>query len=116
MQDGDAYADDDPEIVEKIEFIDRINSQRRIMPGKASWEACIDRLESTGGGVWLLSEFGAWLAGLDTSHNKGFRQHITELYDVPEYFEDVTRGKGSKIIYRPHVCISGVSTVEFCRG
>ena len=116
MQDGDAYADDDPEILEKIEFIDRVSSQRRIMPGKASWEACIDRLESTGGGVWLLSEFGAWLAGLDTSHNKGFRQHITELYDVPEYFEDVTRGKGSKIIYRPHVCISGVSTVEFLQG
>jgi hypothetical protein len=116
MQEGDAYAEDDIEIVEKVELIDRLESQRRVMPGKASWEACIDRLEATGGGVWLLSEFGAWLAGLETSHNKGFRQHITELYDVPEYFEDVTRGRGSKILYRPFVGISGVSTVEFLQG
>jgi hypothetical protein len=116
MQEGDAYGDDDIEILEKVELIDRLESQRRVMPGKASWEACIDRLEATGGGVWLLSEFGAWLAGLETSHNKGFRQHITELYDVPEYFEDVTRGRGSKILYRPFVGISGVSTVEFLQG
>ena len=116
MEDGDAYGEDDPEMVDMRELIYRLESQRRIMPGKASWEACIDRLEATGGGVWLLSEFGAWLAGLETSHNKGFRQHITELYDVPEYFEDVTRGKGSKVIYRPFVAISGVSTVEFLQG
>ena len=116
MQEGDAYAEDDIEILENVELIDRRERQRRVMPGKASWEACIDRLEATGGGVWLLSEFGAWLAGLETSHNKGFRQHITELYDVPEYFEDVTRGRGAKILYRPFVGISGVSTVEFLQG
>ena len=89
---------------------------RTVLPNKASWEACIDRMDETGGGVWLLSEFGAWLAMLESNHNRGFRQNLTELYDVPSYFEDVTRTKGSKILRYPFVGISGVSTIEFLQG
>ena len=89
---------------------------RTVLPNKASWEACIDRIDETGGGVWLLSEFGAWLATLETAHNRGVRQHLTELYDVPSYFEDVTRTRGSKILRNPFVSISGVSTMEFLQG
>jgi hypothetical protein len=70
----------------------------------------------SGGGVWLLSEFGAWLAMLESNHNRGFRQHLTELYDVPTYFEDATRTRGSKILQYPFVGISGVSTIEFLQG
>jgi hypothetical protein len=89
---------------------------RTVLPNKASWEACIDRMDETGGGVWLLSEFGAWLAMLESNHNRGFRQNLTELYDVPSYFEDVTRTRGSKILRYPFVGISGVSTIEFLQG
>jgi 5S rRNA maturation endonuclease (ribonuclease M5) len=108
--------DDNDELLETINDLQRFRALRKILPNKASWEACIDRMDDTGGGVWLLSEFGAWLAMLETSHNRGFRQHLTELYDVPSYFEDVTRTRGSKILRHPFVAISGVSTIEFLQG
>lgn len=108
--------DDNDELLETINELERFRSLRKILPNKASWEACIDRIDDTGGGVWLLSEFGAWLAMLETSHNRGFRQHLTELYDVPSYFEDVTRTRGSKVLKHPFVAISGVSTIEFLQG
>ena len=108
--------DDDEEVVEYNNELNRYKSMRTVLPNKASWEACIDRIDDTGGGVWLLSEFGAWLAMLESNHNRGFRQHLTELYDVPSYFEDVTRTGGSKILQYPFVGISGVSTIEFLQG
>lgn len=108
--------DDDDELMESLNELERFRTLRKILPNKASWEACIDRIDETGGGVWLLSEFGAWLAMLETSHNKGFRQHLTELYDVPSYFEDATRTRGSKVLRNPFVAISGVSTIEFLQG
>ena len=108
--------DDDDELIESQSELQRYRSMRCVLPNKASWEACIDRIEETGGGVWLLSEFGAWLAMLESTHNRGFRQHLTELYDVPTYFEDVTRTRGSKILQYPFVAISGVSTIEFLKG
>jgi len=108
--------EDDIEIIESENELSRYRSMRTVLPNKASWEACIDRMDETGGGVWLLSEFGAWLAMLDSNHNRGFRQHLTELYDVPSYFEDATRTRGSKILQYPFVGISGVSTIEFLQG
>jgi len=108
--------EDDIEIIESENELSRYRSMRTVLPNKASWEACIDRMDETGGGVWLLSEFGAWLAMLESNHNRGFRQHLTELYDVPSYFEDATRTKGSKILQYPFVGISGVSTIEFLQG
>ena len=108
--------DDDDELLESQGELGRYKSMRTVLPNKASWEACIDRIDETGGGVWLLSEFGAWLAMLESNHNRGFRQHLTELYDVPSYFEDVTRTGGSKILQYPFVGISGVSTIEFLQG
>ena len=108
--------DDDDEMIESVNEIERYRSMRNILPNKASWEACIDRMDESGGGVWLLSEFGAWLAMLESNHNRGFRQHLTELYDVPSYFEDATRTRGSKVLRYPFVGISGVSTIEFLQG
>jgi len=108
--------DADEEVVEYTNELNRYRSMRTVLPNKASWEACIDRMDETGGGVWLLSEFGAWLAMLESNHNRGFRQNLTELYDVPSYFEDVTRTRGSKILRYPFVGISGVSTIEFLQG
>ena len=108
--------DDDDEMVEVVNEIERYRSMRNVLPNKASWEACIDRIDESGGGVWLLSEFGAWLAMLESNHNRGFRQHLTELYDVPSYFEDATRTRGSKVLRYPFVGISGVSTIEFLQG
>ena len=113
---ADGAQDDDIELLESFNELERYKSIRKVLPNKASWEACIDRIDETGGGVWLLSEFGAWLATLETVHNRGFRQHLTELYDVPTYFEDVTRTRGSKILSTPFVAISGVSTLEFLQG
>ena len=113
---GDGVQDGDDELMESVNELERYKSIRKVLPNKASWEACIDRIDETGGGVWLLSEFGAWLATLETVHNRGFRQHLTELYDVPTYFEDVTRTRGSKILRTPFVAISGVSTLEFLQG
>jgi len=113
---GDGAQDGNDELMESVNELERYKSIRKILPNKASWEACIDRIDETGGGVWLLSEFGAWLATLETVHNRGFRQHLTELYDVPIYFEDVTRTRGSKILRTPFVAVSGVSTLEFLQG
>jgi len=108
--------DSDEEVIDYTNELNRYKSMRTVLPNKASWEACIDRMDETGGGVWLLSEFGAWLAMLESNHNRGFRQNLTELYDVPSYFEDVTRTRGSKILRYPFVGISGVSTIEFLQG
>jgi len=113
---ADGAQDGDIELLESFNELERYKSIRKVLPNKASWEACIDRIDETGGGVWLLSEFGAWLATLETVHNRGFRQHLTELYDVPTYFEDVTRTRGSKILRTPFVAVSGVSTLEFLQG
>jgi hypothetical protein len=113
---GDGVQDGDDELMESVNELERYKSIRKVLPNKASWEACIDRIDETGGGVWLLSEFGAWLATLETVHNRGFRQNLTELYDVPTFFEDVTRTRGSKILRSPFVAISGVSTLEFLQG
>jgi hypothetical protein len=113
---GDGVQDGDDELMESVNELERYKSIRKILPNKASWEACIDRIDETGGGVWLLSEFGAWLATLETVHNRGFRQNLTELYDVPTFFEDVTRTRGSKILRTPFVAVSGVSTLEFLQG
>ena len=66
--------------------------------------------------MWLLSEFGAWLSSLETQHNKGLRQTLTELYDVPRFFEELTIGRGARVLEYPHVSIAGVSTLEFLQG
>ena len=108
--------ENDDELIDSLNELSRYKSMRCVLPNKASWEACIDRMGESGGGVWLLSEFGAWLAMLESNHNRGFRQHLTELYDVPTYFEDATRTRGSKILQYPFVGISGVSTIEFLQG
>ena len=96
--------------------IESLQKQRSILPGKASWEACLHRIGESGGGLWLLSEFGAWLAQLETQHNKGFRQLLTELYDVPTFFEDYTITRGSRILEKPFIGIAAVSTLEFLQG
>lgn len=96
--------------------IEALQKKRRILPGKASWEACLHRIGDSGGGLWLLSEFGAWLAQLESQHNKGLRQLLTELYDVPNFFEDFTISRGSRVLERPHIGIAAVSTLEFLQG
>ena len=106
----------DPEVAQLLYEKDELNKQRRRLPDKASWEACIDRIDSCGGGIWTLSEFGAWLSGLEKSYNQGFKQTVTELYDVPETYEESTRTHGTRILQKPFLAISGVSTIEFLSG
>ena len=108
--------DDDADLLNCQADLERIEEQRRILPNKSSWEACLNRIGRTGGGLWLLSEFGAWLSSLETQHNRGLRQTLTELYDVPRFFEEVTLSRGSRILEYPFVSISGVSTLEFLQG
>ena len=112
----------DPEQNEEMQFYlnrrEELRKKRRVLPEKSSWEAVIDRIDETGGGVWLLSEFGAWLSALDSKHNSGagMKQALTSLYDCPDFYEDSTRHGGSKLLQNPFVSLSGVSTVEFLRG
>jgi len=96
--------------------LEEAESRRRKLPDKSSWEACLDRIEKCGGGIWLLSEFGAWLSGLERTYNQGFKQTITELYDVPDTYEESTRTHGTRILTKPFISISGVSTIQFLSG
>jgi hypothetical protein len=115
MVDNGAGEDDD-ELMNYRNDLERFEEMRRVLPNKASWEACLHRIGRTGGGLWLLSEFGAWLSSLETQHNKGLRQTLTELYDVPRFFEELTIGRGARVLEYPFVSIAGVSTLEFLQG
>ena len=112
----DGADQDDPDVIIHRNKIEEAESRRRKLPDKSSWEACLDRIDNCGGGIWLLSEFGAWLSGLERSYNLGFKQTITELYDVPDAYEESTRTHGSRILMKPFISISGVSTIEFLSG
>ena len=113
---GDGVEDNDPDLEIYRGRLEDAESKRRKLPDKSSWEACLDRIEKSGGGIWLLSEFGAWLSGLERTYNQGFKQTITELYDVPDTYEESTRTHGSRILTKPFISISGVSTIEFLSG
>ena len=112
----DGVDDDDPDVAVYRNRLEDAESRRRKLPDKSSWEACLDRIEKSGGGIWLLSEFGAWLSGLERTYNQGFKQTITELYDVPDAYEESTRTHGTRILTKPFISISGVSTIEFLSG
>lgn len=112
----DGADQDDPEVIIYRNKIEEAESRRRKLPDKSSWEACLDRIDNSGGGIWLLSEFGAWLSGLERSYNLGFKQTITELYDVPDAYEESTRTHGNRILMKPFIAVSGVSTIEFLTG
>ena len=109
---------EDDELVQCQKDLEFFQEQRKILPAKSSWEACISRIDQTGGGLWLLSEFGGWLAGLESKHNNssGFKHAITEIYDVPDFYEHSTVSRGSRILSHPYVCIAGVSTLHFLQG
>lgn len=113
---ADGVDDDDPDVAVYRNRLEDAESRRRKLPDKSSWEACLDRIEKCGGGIWLLSEFGAWLSGLERTYNQGFKQTITELYDVPDTYEESTRTHGTRILTQPFIAISGVSTIEFLSG
>ena len=113
---ADGVEQDDPDMIIYRNKIEEAESRRRKLPDKSSWEACLDRIDNCGGGIWLLSEFGAWLSGLERSYNLGFKQTITELYDVPDAYEESTRTHGSRILMKPFIAVSGVSTIEFLSG
>jgi len=113
---ADGVDDDDPDVAVYRNRLEEAESRRRKLPDKSSWEACLDRIEKCGGGIWLLSEFGAWLSGLERTYNQGFKQTITELYDVPDTYEESTRTHGTRILTKPFISISGVSTIQFLSG
>ena len=113
---ADGAQENDPDLEIYRTRLEDSESKRRKLPDKSSWEACLDRIEKSGGGIWLLSEFGAWLSGLERTYNQGFKQTITELYDVPDTYEESTRTHGSRILTKPFISISGVSTIEFLSG
>ena len=113
---ADGVDGDDPELANLLHEKENLDAKRRKLPDKASWEACIDRIDTSGGGIWTLSEFGAWLSGLEKSYNQGFKQTVTELYDVPDTYEEATRTGGTRILEKPFIAISGVSTMEFLAG
>ena len=109
---------EDDELQQCLKDVEFFQEQRKILPAKSTWEACINRIDQTGGGLWLLSEFGGWLAGLESKHNNssGFKHAITEIYDVPDFYEHSTVGRGSRILRNPFVGIAGVSTLPFLEG
>ena len=113
---SDGVDEDDPDVAVYRNRLENAESRRRKLPDKSSWEACLDRIDNCGGGIWLLSEFGAWLSGLERTYNMGFKQTITELYDVPDAYEESTRTHGTRILTKPFIAISGVSTIEFLSG
>ena len=113
---NDGAEERDGEVLQYKQQLEEAESRRRKLPDKSSWEACLDRIDNCGGGIWLLSEFGAWLSGLERTFNQGFKQTVTELYDVPDAYEESTRTRGTRILTKPFISISGVSTIEFLSG
>lgn len=93
--------------------ITKTESESPLLPDKCSVEGFLETLALGPGGALLLSEFGAWLKGMERSYNQGLKQIFTDYYDVPMTRPYKTKSGGLMLIERPYITICGVSTLPW---
>ena len=91
----------------------RLAAENPFLPNRVSGEGLLDALATGQGGVIAASEFGDWQDNLGKSHNQGLKPLFTDLYDVPESYENRTRTGGRIRVQRPFISIVGFSTPDW---
>ena len=92
---------------------DAINRERLndiVLPTKCTSEALIKHLGAGNAGTIYASEFGAWLQNLTKKYNGDFKGILTDLYDVPLIYRNLTKTQGDDILREPFISIVGVTT------
>ncbi len=87
-----------------------------ILPTRTSVEGLIQHLAKGHQGIIFASEFGAWLQNLAKNHNTDLKGILTDFFDVPTSWRNLTKTQGDDIVCRPYLSICGVSTLAWLRG
>lgn len=95
------------------EIDDNRKLQRRWEPEGGSLRAFLERISLGGTPGIYLSEFGSFLRTISKEYNSGFKQMLTNLYDVPESGSYETHTSGSFYYDRPYFSLCGMSTPEW---
>jgi len=82
-------------------------------PEGGSLRAFLGRIALGGTHVLCLSEFGSFLRSMSKEYNSGFKQALTNLYDVPESGSYETQVSGNLYYERPYFSLCGMSTPEW---
>ncbi|MBF0398629.1 MAG: DUF3987 domain-containing protein, partial [Desulfobacterales bacterium] len=93
------------------------NNEKRniLLPNRVTAEALLGKLSQGFGGMIKTSEFGDWLKMLDQNYNKTLKPLLTDLFDVPPYYQYSTKTGGNLKIEYPFITINSVSTVDWIK-
>ncbi len=93
----------------------RLDESRKdvILSTRVTGEGLIKHLSEGHGGAMYASEFGALLQNLDKSHNNDLKGILTDLFDVPSSWRNLTKTQGDHTIIKPFITIFGVSPLPF---
>lgn len=101
----------------KIEIRAQIDEQRmrqRVWePDGGSLRSFLERISLGGNPGIYISEFGSFLQTISKDYNTGFKQTLTNLYDVPLVGSYETQTSGSFYYERPFFSLCGMSTPEW---
>jgi len=89
-----------------------------ILPERTTAEALASIIDTNGGsehtgGQVMCSEFADWTRNFERSHNNGYKQLLTSLYDVPDVWKYSTKTGGTMVLTKPFITINAVSTLEW---
>ena len=93
------------------------NSARSFQPNPPGKPASTALIKQAGGcGCYPNSVAGLLALNPNTTTVADSNTPLTEIYDVPDFYEHSTVGRGSRILRFPFVGIAGVSTLPFLEG
>ena len=100
--------------------LDNAISQERlndiVLPTKCTSESLIKHLGAGNSGTIYASEFDAWLQNLIKKYNGDFMGILTDLYDVPAIYRNLTKTQGDDILREPFISLCGVSTLAWFKN
>ena len=86
-----------------------------VLPHLTTMAGLLQDLARGRGGTIFLNEFSAWLSNMEKTYNEGLKSLSTDLFDVPESFEQKTKTEGTLRIERPFIGICAVSTIDWIK-
>lgn len=86
-----------------------------MLPNLTTGPGLIEDISRGRGGTIFHHEFSTWLSNLEKTYNEGLKSLFTALYDVPDSFDQKTKGDGTLRIEKPFISICGVSTIDWIK-
>lgn len=93
----------------------KLSLDNPVLPTRLTAEGLLKYLAQGHEGLIITSEFGAWLDNLAKSHNSDLMGILTDLYDVPPIWRNLTKTQGDDILKTPCVSIVGVTTMSWLK-